>query len=101
MEILKNHQWLDFFELLKGFDEEIAQEFVVALQSHSEERVTIVVRGLAITLSPEIISRVTTFPLGVKWVKERMPSNLAKRSFFLPGEEYIENKNGVRRESLP
>lgn len=59
------------------------------------------VRGLVITLSPELISRVTTFPLGVKWVKETMPSTTAKKIFFLPGEEYIEDKNGVRIESLP
>ena len=34
MEIFRNHQWLSLFELLKCFDEEIAREFVVALQSH-------------------------------------------------------------------
>ena len=100
MEIYRNHQRLGLFELLKGFDEEIDQEFTVALQSHSKERATIVVRGLAITLSPELISKVTTLPLGVKWVKERMPRTAAKKIFFLPGEEYIEDKNGVRRESL-
>ena len=58
------------------------------------------VRGLAITLSLKIISIVTTLPLGVKWVKERIPSTIAKKIFFLPVEEYIEDKNGVRRESL-
>ena len=40
------------------------------------------VRGISITLSPEIISRVTTFPLGVKWVKERMPSTATKKNSF-------------------
>lgn len=73
----------------------------MALQSHSEERATIVVRGLAMTLSPELRSRVTTFLLGFKWVKERMPTISAKKSLFMPGEEYIEDKNGVRKENLP
>ena len=58
-------------------------------------------RGLDITLSLEPIRIVTIFPLGVKWVKERIPSTAAKKSFFLPREEYVEDKNGVRRESLP
>lgn len=59
------------------------------------------VRGLDITLSPELTRIVTNFPLGFKWVKERMPNTAAKKIFFLPGEEYIEKKNGVRREILP
>ena len=100
MKIFRNHQWLWFFELLKGFDEEIAREFAVAMQSHLEERATTMVRGLAITLSPELISKVTTFPLGVKWVKERIPSTTCKKSLFLLGEEYTKEKNIVRRESL-
>ena len=31
MDIFKNHQWLGFFEVLKDFDEEIAQEFELDL----------------------------------------------------------------------
>ena len=30
-----------------------------------------------------------------------MPSTATKNNFFLPGEDYIEDKNGVRRESYP
>ena len=100
MEIFINHQWLGFFDLLKGFDEDLAQEFAVVVQSHSEERSTTMVRGLSITLSPELISVVITFPLGVKWVKERMPRNVAKKIFFMLVEECIEDNNGVR-EILP
>lgn len=59
------------------------------------------IRGLAITLSHELIRRVTTFPLGAKWVKERIPSTATKNNLFLLGEEYIEDKNGVIRKSLP
>ena len=60
------------------------------------------VRGLAITISPELINIITTFPLGVKFIKvDRMPSTTTKKSFFLPGEDFIEDKNGVRRERLP
>lgn len=102
MDIFKNHKWLGLFELIKGFNKDIARQFTVALQSHSEERVNIVVIGLAITPSPELIRRITTFPLGVKWIKEdRMPSTATKKISFLLREDFIENKNGVRRESLP
>ena len=86
---------------MKGYDDEIAKNFVVALQSYSEERATTMIKGLTITLYPELISRVTTIPLGVKWVKEIMLSTATKQYFFLPGEDYIEDKNGVRREILP
>ena len=62
MEIFRNHQWLWLFELFKGYDDDIAKEFIVALKSHSEEGSTTRIRGMAITLSPEIIRRDTTLP---------------------------------------
>jgi len=48
-----------FFEQLKGYDNDIV------LHSQEEDSVTTIVRGLAIYLSPEAISRVTTLPLGI------------------------------------
>ena len=71
------------------------------MKSHSKERATTVARGPEITLSPELISRITTFPLGFKWNKENMPSTIAKRNIVLSAEEFIEDKNGVRIGSLP
>jgi len=61
-----------------------------------------VVRGLPIELTPELINRVTTLPLGVPWRKEdKGDSQISKRKFFLEGEEPIEDKKGVRRAGLP
>ena len=60
------------------------------------------VRGLSIELTPELISRITTLPLGVPWRKEdKGNSQTAKKKFFLEGEKSMEDKNGIRRASLP
>jgi len=57
--------------------------------------------GLSITITPESISRITTHPVGLQWRKEEKTNNtLAKHVFFLEGEEPIEDKNGVRKESI-
>jgi len=61
-----------------------------------------VVRGLSIELTPKLISRVTILPVGVPWRKEdKGDRQVAKRKFFLEGEEPTEEKNGLKRESLP
>jgi len=61
-----------------------------------------VVRGLSIDLTTIFIIRATTLSLGVPWRKEdKGDSQIAKRKFFLEGEEPIEENNGVRRASLP
>jgi len=61
-----------------------------------------VVRCLFIELTPKLISKITTLPLGVPWRKEdKGDIQTAKKKFFLEGEEPIEDKNGVRRKSLP
>lgn len=66
LDIFRRHQWIGFLELLKGYDDDLAFEFVVALNSQTEDSATIVVRGLVISLNLEIISIVTTLPLGIK-----------------------------------
>jgi len=60
------------------------------------------VRGLSIELTPELISRVTTLSLARPWREEdKGDRQVAKRKFFLKGEEPSEEKNGVSRESPP
>lgn len=72
------------------------------LHSQGEDSSTIVVRGLVISLSPETISIVMTLPLGIQWSKEDKAVSVATRNnFFNQREKYMEDKNGVRRESLP
>jgi len=52
-----------------------------------------VVRGIPIEITPELINKVTTLPLGVSWRKEDKGDNyVAKRKLFLEGEEPTEDK---------
>jgi len=60
------------------------------------------VRGFSITINPEVINKVTTLPKQVQWRREDKASKTCvNKNFFLSDEEPIENKNGVRTESLP
>lgn len=102
VDIFRRHQWLGFFELLNGYDDDITFEFSMALISHIKVSATTVVRGLAISLSPELISKGTTLPLGIKWGEEdKTTSATTKKNFFTTNEKNIEEKNGFRREILP
>ena len=58
---------MGFFEILRGYEDKIAREFAMALYSQVYVIATTMVRGLAITITPELISRITTLPLGIKW----------------------------------
>lgn len=59
------HQWMGFFEQLKGYDDDITQEFSMELQSQGEYSDTTIFRGFIMSLSPKTISRVTTLPLDI------------------------------------
>jgi len=86
------------FQKIRGYDDELAQEFSLSLTPLTRIHATIVIRGLYI----DLISRVTTLLLGIPWRKEgKGDSQVSKRKFFLEGEEPTADKNGVRRESLP
>ena len=93
---------MGFFKKFTGYDDEVAQEFSLSLTPHNKIHATIVVRGLTTYLTPELISKVTTLPLGIPWRKEDKGDNqVAKRKFFLEGEEPTKDKIGVRMDSLP
>jgi len=86
LEIFIRHQWMGFFEKFIGYDDEVAQEFSHSLTRHNRIHATIIVRGLTIDLTPELISRVTTLPLGIPWRKEdKADSEVEKIKFFLEG----------------
>ena len=102
LEIFTRHQWLGFFELLRGYDDDIAREFAISLIPLARAIATVVLRGLSVTITPESISRITILPLRLQWRKEDKASNtLVKNKFFLEGEELIEEKNGIRRGRIP
>ena len=60
------------------------------------------VRGLAITHCLEIIRRVITLPVGIKWgIEHKTTSTTAKNNLLTTNEKPIKYRNGVKRESLP
>lgn len=74
----------------------------MALNPQGEDSATSVVRGLAISLNVELIRKVTTLPLGIRWSKENKAMSVTSRkNFFIQREKHVEDKNGVRGESLP
>lgn len=102
MEIFRRHQWLGFFELLKGYDDDLTHEFALKLHSQGEENATTIFRGLEISLCPKTISGVTTLTLGIWWSKEDKVVTVATRkNFLILKEKHVEDKKGVRRENLP
>jgi len=94
--------WMPFFERIHGYDEEVAEEFLMSLRPHSKTHATVSFKGLIIELTPKFISRITGLPLGLPWSKEEKPLGLvAKNTFFQPDEHPVEDKNGIRRTSIP
>lgn len=61
---------MGFFEKFTWYDDDVAQEFAHSLTQHNRIHATILVRGLSIYLTPELISKVTTLPLWIPWRKE-------------------------------
>lgn len=101
VEIFTQAQWMPFCDKLQGYDEEVAEEFLRGLRSKSKVLATVNFRGLSLQITPQYISRITELPMGLPWDKEeRKLSQQVKKEFFPPGEEFSEDKNGVRRNSL-
>ncbi len=86
---------MSFFDKIQGHDEEIAEEFLMSLRPQSKTHATISFRGLTLELTPELISQVTSLPLGLPWRKEERSLGQAAK------KHPVEDKNGVRRTSLP
>lgn len=60
------------------------------------------VKGLSVEITPKVISRITTLHLGLPWRKEDKGNNtLVKKKLFLEWEGPMEEKNGIRRGSIP
>jgi len=102
VDIFTRHQLMGFSERMRGYDDDVAREFSISFIPLTRASANVVVKCLSVAITPEVISRITTLPLGLPWRKEDKTNNtLAKKSFFLEGEEPIEDKNGDRRESIP
>lgn len=61
----------------------------MALHSQVDDSATIVVRGLTITITPELINIIITLPLGIKWNSEdKVTSAFSKKIFCLTNESH-------------
>ena len=56
--IFKDAGWFEFFQRLKGSDDDVAMEFAKNLERNQME-----VRGLKLEVTEEVISRVTGLPV--------------------------------------
>jgi len=93
---------MGLFERMRGYDDEVVRYFALSLIPVTRTHATAMVKGLSVVITPKVISRITTLPLGLPWRNENKGNNtLAKKKLFLEGEEPMEDKNGVRRESIP
>ncbi len=91
-----------FFERIHEYDDEVTEEFLMTLRPHSKTHATVIFRGLTLELTPNFINRITGLPLGLPWSKEEKAlGRVTKKTFFQLGENPVEDKNGVRRTSLP
>ena len=94
--------WISSFDRIQGYHEEVTEEFLMSLRPHSKTHATVSFRGLTLELTHAFISRITGLPLGLPWSKEEKSlGKVAKKTFFLPDENPVEDKNGVRRTRLP
>ena len=94
--------WMIFFERIHGYDDEVTEQFLMALKPHSRTHAIVSFRGLSLELIPDFISQITGLPPRLPWSKEETYlGQVAKKTFFQSGEDPVEDKNGVRRTSLP
>jgi len=102
VDLFTRENWMSFSDKFQGHDDEITEEFLMSLKPESKTQATVNFRGLTLEVTLELISRVTGLPLRLPWSKEeRLLGQAAKKAFFLPEEHPVEDKNGVRRTSLP
>jgi hypothetical protein len=77
-------------------------EFALNFQNIQEQEYVSIVRELMIRVNEASINKVSSLPMGLPWDKEeRQEAINAKKTFFHPNEKPQEDKNGIKRESLP
>jgi len=102
VDIFTRANWMNFFEKFQGFNEEIAQEFSLSMVPYTRTHANVTTRGFSMEITLEFISRFTTLPLGLSLSKDEKPIGQdAKKKFFQNNETPVEDKNGIRRASIP
>ena len=51
LEIFTRHNWMGYFEKLRGYDDEVARDVALSLIPLTRSHATVVVRGLSIELT--------------------------------------------------
>lgn len=102
VDLFTRANWMSFCDKIQGHDDEIMEEVLMYLELESKTQAIVNFRCLTLEVTLELISRVTSLPLGLPWNKEeRSLGQAPKKAFFLPEEHPIEDKYRVRRASLP
>ena len=60
---------MGFFERIRGYDDDVAREFSLSLIPLTRTIFILVVKGLSIEITPEVIRKISTLPLGSPWRK--------------------------------
>ena len=98
--ILYKLGWIDYFQKLNRFNEEVAMEFATNMKKENDEKSIMEVIGLKINLTEETLILVTWIPKGKRWDKdERESIERDKNTFFKLYETYKEDKNGIKINS--
>jgi len=82
-DLFTRANWISFFDRIQGYDEEVTEEILMSLRPHLKTHATISFKGLTLELTPNLISRITSFPLGLPWRKEEKSlGQVSKKTFF-------------------
>lgn len=65
VEMFKRHNWMGLFEKMRGYDDEVATDLALSLIPLIRTHSTTVVKCLSVEITPEIIGKITTLPLGL------------------------------------
>ena len=102
VEVFQKCDWLGYFEIPRGFDEEVSMEFSQNFQNIKEKEYVTTIRGITIRINEASINKVSSLLLGIPLDKEeRQEAINANKVFFLPNEKHDEDKNGIKRKILP
>lgn len=83
VDIFQKLGWINYFQKLDGFDEEVAMEFATNLKKDNEKKSITEVRVLKITLTKEYLSLLIRIPKGRRWDNDnRESTGRDKKTFF-------------------
>lgn len=68
--LFTRENWIPFFDIIHGYDEEVTKEFLISLRTHSKSHAIVSFRGLTIDLTLEFISKIIGLPLGLPCKKK-------------------------------